>query len=155
MHICVSKLTIIGSDNGLSPGPRQAIIWTNDGILLIWNFGTNFNEILSEINIFSFNKMYFIQENVFENVVNAMAAILSRPQCIKPLKYVIRNLYIQTRHRELFCALHIYKIFMNLSMKWRIKIGEYQWWPTIMQPHPQPTLLTCLWFNNTSVILNL
>ena len=27
--ICVSKLTIIISDNGLSPGRRQAIIWTN------------------------------------------------------------------------------------------------------------------------------
>ena len=25
-HICVSKLAIIGSDNGLSPGRRQAII---------------------------------------------------------------------------------------------------------------------------------
>ena len=25
-HICVSKLTIIASDNGLSPGWRQAII---------------------------------------------------------------------------------------------------------------------------------
>ena len=25
-HICVGKLTIIGSDNGLSPGRRQAII---------------------------------------------------------------------------------------------------------------------------------
>ena len=35
MHICVSKLNIIGSDNGLSPGRRQAIIWTNAGILLI------------------------------------------------------------------------------------------------------------------------
>ena len=34
-HICVGKLTIIGSDNGLSPDRRQAIIWTNDGILLI------------------------------------------------------------------------------------------------------------------------
>ena len=31
MHICVDKLTIIGSDNGLSPGRRQAIIWTNAG----------------------------------------------------------------------------------------------------------------------------
>ena len=28
-HICASKLNIIGSDNGLSPGRRQAIIWTN------------------------------------------------------------------------------------------------------------------------------
>ena len=24
-------LTVVGSDNGLSPGRRQAIIWTNDG----------------------------------------------------------------------------------------------------------------------------
>ena len=28
-HICVGNLTIIGSDNGLSPSRRQAIIWTN------------------------------------------------------------------------------------------------------------------------------
>ena len=48
-HICVSNLTIIGSDNGLSPGRRQAIIWTNAGILLIGPFGTNFSEILIEI----------------------------------------------------------------------------------------------------------
>ena len=34
-HICVINLTIIGSDNGLSPGRRQAIIWTNAGILFI------------------------------------------------------------------------------------------------------------------------
>ena len=33
MHICVKKLALIGSDNGLSPGRRQAIIWTNAGIL--------------------------------------------------------------------------------------------------------------------------
>ena len=49
-HICVSKLTIIGSDNGLSPGRRQAIIWINAGILLIGPVGTNFSEILIEIN---------------------------------------------------------------------------------------------------------
>ena len=57
-HICVSKLTIIGSDNGLSPGRRQAIIWTNAGILLIRSLGTNFNEILIGIQTFSFKKMY-------------------------------------------------------------------------------------------------
>ena len=56
--ICVGKLTIIGSDNGLSPGRRQAIIWTNAGILLIRTLGTNFNEILSEIQSFSFSKMH-------------------------------------------------------------------------------------------------
>ena len=58
-HTCVTKLTIIGSDNGLSPGGRQAIIWTNDGILLTGTWGTN------------------------ENVVCGMVAILSRPQCVK------------------------------------------------------------------------
>ena len=42
-HICSSKLTIIGSDNGLSPDRRQAIIWTNAGILLIGHLRTNFN----------------------------------------------------------------------------------------------------------------
>ena len=56
-HICVSKLTIIGSDNGLSPGRRQDIIWTNAGILLIRTLGTDFSEILSEICAFSFKKM--------------------------------------------------------------------------------------------------
>ena len=56
-HICVSDLTIIGSDNGLSPGRRQAIIKTNAGILLIRPLGTNFSEILIEIIIFSFKKM--------------------------------------------------------------------------------------------------
>ena len=57
-HICVSKLTIIGSDNGLSPGQHQAIIWTNDGILLTGTLGTNFNEILIEIYTLSFKKMH-------------------------------------------------------------------------------------------------
>ena len=57
-HICISKLTIIGSDNGLSPGRRQAIIWTNDGILLTGPLGTNLSEILIKIHIFSFKKMH-------------------------------------------------------------------------------------------------
>ena len=57
-HICVSKLTSIGPDNGLSPGRRQAIIWTNAGMLLIGPLGTNFGEILIEICTFSFKKMH-------------------------------------------------------------------------------------------------
>ena len=56
-HICVGKLTNIGSDNGLSPGRRQAFIWTNAGILLIGPLGTNFSEFLIIIHTFSFNKM--------------------------------------------------------------------------------------------------
>ena len=68
-HICVGKLTIIGSDKGLSPVRHQAIIWTNAGLLLIRHTGTNFSEILIEIQTF------FIQENAFENVVCEMASI--------------------------------------------------------------------------------
>ena len=45
---------IIGSDNGLSPGRRQAIICTIAGILLIRPLGTNFSEILIGIQTFLF-----------------------------------------------------------------------------------------------------
>ena len=71
-HICVGKLTIIGSDNGLSPERHQAFIWTNAGILLIWPLGTNFNEIPTEIYIFSFKKMHL-----------KMSSANWRPFCIR------------------------------------------------------------------------
>ena len=57
-HICVSKLAITGSDNGLSPGWRQTIIWTNAGTLLIGHLGIKFSEILIKVYIFSFKKMH-------------------------------------------------------------------------------------------------
>ena len=57
-HICVSKLTIIGPDDGLSPGRFQTIIWTNTGILLIGPSKTNFNETLIEIYVIPFKKMH-------------------------------------------------------------------------------------------------
>ena len=50
-------ITSIGSENGLSPGRRQAIIWTNAGILLIGPLETNFSEILVEIQKFSLKKI--------------------------------------------------------------------------------------------------
>ena len=58
--MCVGNLNIIGSDNGLSPGRRQAIIWTNYGILLIRPLGTNFSENSIEILTFSFKKTRLI-----------------------------------------------------------------------------------------------
>ena len=57
-HIFVSKLTIMGSDNGLSPGRRQAIIWINARILLFRTLRINFSGIVSEIHTFSFKKMH-------------------------------------------------------------------------------------------------
>ena len=76
-HICVGKLIIIGSDNGLSPGRRPAIIWTSAGILLIGLLGTNFSDF------FYRNSYIFVQENTFESVVCEMASVLSRLQCVK------------------------------------------------------------------------
>ena len=57
MHICVSNLSIICSDNGLMPGWHQAIIWTNAGIMLIQTLASKFIEIIIEIHTFSFKKM--------------------------------------------------------------------------------------------------
>ena len=86
MDICVGNLTIIGSDFGLSPCRRQAIIWTNAGILLIGPSGTN-------------RKSYiFIQENAFENVVWKIAAILPRPQCVKTTGLCWRTIGIKPSH---------------------------------------------------------
>ena len=56
-HICCSKIIIIDSHNGLSPGRHQIIIWTNAGILLIGSLGTNFGVIFKEIHTFSFKKI--------------------------------------------------------------------------------------------------
>ena len=78
-HICVSKLTITDSDNGLSPGRRQAIIWTYAGIFVNWTLRNKFQWNWNR------NSYIVIQENAFENVVRKMVAILSRPQCVKEL----------------------------------------------------------------------
>ena len=55
-HICVKKL---------------AIIWSNDGILLIGPLGTNFSEIFIGIHTFSFNKIHL-----------KMSSGKSRPFCL-------------------------------------------------------------------------
>ena len=57
-NICISNLTIIGSDNGLAPGQCQAIIWINAGVSLIALLGTNFSAILIESLTFLFKKMH-------------------------------------------------------------------------------------------------
>ena len=49
---------IIGIDNGLSSDRRQAIIWTDAGILLIGPLGTNFSDIVIKIYEFSLKKIY-------------------------------------------------------------------------------------------------
>ena len=104
-HLCVSKLTSIASDNGLSPGRRQAIIWNNAGILLIGPLGTNFSVF------FYRNSNIFIEENTFENVVCKMSAILSRPQCVKH-RFLVLGVCIH-RNSMYACIEHCH--FNNIS----------------------------------------
>ena len=89
-HICVNNLTIIGPDNGLSPGRRQAIVWTNACMLLIGPLGTNFNEILLEIHTFSFKNIYF-----------KMSSGKCRPFCL--------GLNVLTLHTELLLGRWYYR----------------------------------------------
>ena len=57
-HICVKIIIAFGSDNGLSPGRRQAIILINDGMLLNGTLEIHFSDILIEIKTFTFNEMH-------------------------------------------------------------------------------------------------
>ena len=56
---CRNGLICLGSDNGMSPVPCQAISWTSAVLLLIGPLGTNFGEILIKLQQFSFKNMYF------------------------------------------------------------------------------------------------
>ena len=103
-HICVSKLTILGSDNGLSPGRRQPIIWTNAGILLIGPLRTNFSEMLIEIHTFSFKKMHL-----------KMSSGKWRPFCLglnvlrfqsSPQSDSTQNI-LQTRSKPIYIVAHV------------------------------------------------
>ena len=62
---------IIGSYNGLAPGRRHDIIWTNAGLLLSWPLRTNFSEILIKIHTFPFKKMHL-----------KMSSRKCRPSCL-------------------------------------------------------------------------
>ena len=73
----------IGSDNGLSPIWRQAIILINARLLSIRPLGTNFSQIFIKIQKFSFMKMHL---KISENIICEMAAILSKGRWAKGIK---------------------------------------------------------------------
>ena len=81
-HIWAGNLTILGSDNGLSPGWRQAIIWTNVGTLLIGPLGTNFSEILIETHTFSLKKMHFKMSGKWRPFSLGLNVLTSLPQLL-------------------------------------------------------------------------
>ena len=82
MHIWISKLTVIGSDNGFYPHQHQAIIWTIAGILLICPLGTKFSEISIKVLTFSFKKMLL-----------KMLSVKWQPFCLSPSVLKIKHVY--------------------------------------------------------------
>ena len=77
MHICIDNVTIISSNNGLLPVWHLAIIWTNAGLLSIGHLRKKLQQNFDQ------NSYIFIKENVFENIIWKMEAILSQLQYVK------------------------------------------------------------------------
>ena len=129
-HICVGNLTIIGSDNGLSPGRRQAITWTNVGILLIGPLETNFSDILIEIHTFSFKKIHLKMSSgkcrpccLGLNVLKE-----SRPRlwsmAVKRIKSW--NCYLRRKVTRKIIANKLV-VFTNLSTKFELRFRDKTW----------------------------
>ena len=80
-HICVGKLMRIDSDNGLSPGRRQVIIWTNAAILINGPLGTNLSEIVIEMQTFSLKK--FVWKCRLRNIGHFVSALIGQTRLVK------------------------------------------------------------------------
>ena len=98
-HICVSKLTIIGSDNAWSaPSHYLNQCWNivNSDLRnkLQWNPRRN--------------SFFFILENTFENVVCDMASIWSRPQWVK-----VRVSMSTSNRKKMMWFFYLCSIFMD------------------------------------------
>ena len=93
MHICVGKINIIGSDNGR----RQAILWTNAGILLTEPLEINFSETLIRIHTFSFMKMHLKMSSVkwrpFCLDLSVLTASVTAPKHMQSMPYKETPLY--------------------------------------------------------------
>ena len=122
-HICISKLTIIGSDNGLSPGRCQAIIWYNVGLLLIEPLGTNFSEISIGIQTFSFMKMHLNMSSAkwhpFCLGLNVVRLLLHLPgtndlSLCRLMIFCLHNIHLRAAENHISCLLLF--IFWKLEL---------------------------------------
>ena len=109
----------IGSDNGLSPGRRQAIIWTNAGILLIGPLETNFSEILIGIQTFSFKKMHLKMSSAKWRPFRLGLNVLSQCLSESPLEYHThqRARYFMVWRYYRVSALSHYPISLHLGIR--------------------------------------
>ena len=154
-HICISNLTIIGSDNGLSPDWCQAIIWNNAGILSIGLLGTNFSEIWIKILTFSFKKMCWKVSSAKWRPFCLSLNVLIMLQKVLVNQHVTHPLYINCRSdNTTICQkyFHIKIQYADISFVYAgmyINI-IYLWKPTMMVAEYSPIWT---WFHWYSIIL--
>ena len=119
-HICVSKLTIIASDNGLS-----------SGLLVIGPLGTNFNEISIEIDTFLFKKMHL-----------KMSSGKWRPFCrgfnvLNPLKDPCE---------KCACICICVALYLLVNKLLSYVILMYTWCGHTARPHIADDIFNCMFF---------
>ena len=110
-HICVGKLIIIGSDNGLPPDRRQAIIWTNAGLLSIGPSRIYFSENLIKMQQFSLKKMHV-----------KMSSAKWRLSC---LSHNVLNRWVAVSPVHGYALVNCIKIF--------IVFVKQTWWTLVLQ----------------------
>ena len=115
-HICVGNLTIIGSDNGLSPDRRQAIIWTNAWILFIGTLGINFSKIFNGIQTFSFKNMHL-----------KISSAKWRPFCIGLNVLTLHPTLTQCTSMRVCMYEYYTPRFPNVTIKWSVFVRWSQW----------------------------
>ena len=120
-QICVNQLTIIGSDNGSSPGQRQAIIWINAGVVLIGPLGANFSETLIEIHRFLFKKMHLEMSGE------------KWPFCLGLDVLTMHNIFWQRPLQRLWCTTAVIKRISVLPIALWIMLARFMgptWGPS-------------------------
>ena len=109
------NLIITSSENCLVPRRCKAIIWTNVEIMLIRAPGTNFNEILSEIETFLFKKMHLKTSSgkwrPFGLGLNVLSMSMYRVQYDSDHNYDC----IQSTPRNIYAVLAVYRFYLNLT----------------------------------------
>ena len=99
--------------NGLLPLQRQAITWTNVGLLSIGFLGTRFSEIWIRILSFSFKKMHLQMSSA------KMAAILSRRRWVKTCSQWHPFKWNSQIPKEPFHYKHIPNFYMHFISTWQ------------------------------------
>ena len=120
--ICVSKLTMIASDKGLSPGRHQAIIWTIAGILLI-GYKPMAGVLTCNIHIYQTNMLNSLLESplitgIFNKLQNrAIRNILgcNKWSHLKPLYASLKNAWYFKYIHVQWANVYVHEIPLSIT----------------------------------------